>query len=157
MCSPASPRSWRSSVGFRTVAEVRAQIDEIGPWDGDRATAADAPRAAEPAATPAGALRLATWKQMIDNGSMLDGDRAMHATARRPIARVSPATYASLHESVRDGGVLVGDRGELSLPVERVDGMVDGVVWVPANSVGAGVLADLASPGSTVTLKGAGE
>ena len=35
--------------------------------------------------------------------------------------------------------------------------MVDGVVWVPANSVGAGVLADLASPGSTVTLKGAGE
>ncbi len=146
-----------SPLGFRTVAEVRAQIDEIGPWDGDRATAADAPRAAESAATPAGALRLATWKQMIDNGSMLDGDRAMHATARRPVARVSPATYASLHESVRDGGVLVGDRGELSLPVERVDGMVDGVVWVPANSVGAGVLADLASPGSTVTLKGAGE
>jgi NADH-quinone oxidoreductase subunit G len=146
-----------SPLGFRTVAEVRAQIDEIGPWDGDRATAADAPRPAESAVTPAGALRIATWKQMIDNGSMLDGDRAMHATARRPVARVSPATYASLHESVRDGGVLVGDRGELSLPVERVDGMVDGVVWVPANSVGAGVLADLASPGSTVTLKGAGE
>jgi NADH-quinone oxidoreductase subunit G len=81
----------------------------------------------------------------------------MHATARRPVARVSPATYATLHESVRDGGVLVGDRGEMSMPVERIDGMVDGVVWVPANSVGAGVLADLASPGSTVTLKGAGE
>ena len=94
---------------------------------------------------------------MIDNGSMLDGDRAMHATARRPVARVSPATYASLHESVRDGGVLVGDRGEMSMPVVPTEGMVDDVVWVPANSVRSGVLADLASPGSTVTLKGAAQ
>jgi NADH-quinone oxidoreductase subunit G len=88
---------------------------------------------------------------------MQDGDPAMRATARRPVARVSPGTYATLHESVRDGGVLVGDRGEMSVPVVATEGMVDGVVWVPANSLGSGVLADLASPGSTVTLKGAGE
>ena len=35
--------------------------------------------------------------------------------------------------------------------------MPDGVVWVPANSFGRGVLADLASPGSSVTVKGAGD
>ena len=34
--------------------------------------------------------------------------------------------------------------------------MVDGVVWVPANSVGSGVLADLASPGQHASrVKGA--
>lgn len=146
-----------SPLGFRTVTEVRAQIDEIGPWDGDRAAPAEAPPASEPAEATAGALRLSTWKQMIDNGSMLDGDRALRATARTPVARVSPATYARLHESVRDGGVLVGDRGEMSVPVVPTEGMVDDVVWVPASSVRNGVLADLASPGSTVTLKGAAE
>ncbi|MFC4783088.1 NADH-quinone oxidoreductase subunit G [Nocardioides sp. MAHUQ-72] len=144
-----------SPLGFRTVAEARAQMEELGPWDGERAATVEA--ASVPAATTDGGLRLATWKQMIDNGSMQDGDPALRATARRPVARVSPATYATLHESVRDGGVLVGDRGTLSLPVEPTEGMVDGVVWVPACSVGNGVLADLASPGSTVTLKGAAQ
>ena len=54
-----------------------------------------------------------------------------------------------------DGVTLTGDRGSMSLPLEVVDGMVDGVVWLPANSFGNGVLADLASPGATVTVKGA--
>jgi NADH-quinone oxidoreductase subunit G len=36
-----------------------------------------------------------------------------------------------------------------------VDDLPDGVVWVPARSVGRGVLAELASPGSPVTVKGA--
>ncbi|GAB3789849.1 NADH-quinone oxidoreductase subunit G [Nocardioides ungokensis] len=144
-----------SPLGFRTVAQARAEMEDLGPWDGERAPTVEA--SATTHADSDGGLRLATWKQMIDHGSMQDGDPAMRATARRPVARVSPATYATLHESVRDGGVLVGDRGEMSVPVVATEGMVDGVVWVPANSVGAGVLADLASPGSTVTLKGAAQ
>jgi len=50
---------------------------------------------------------------------------------------------------------LEGDRGSITLPVEVADDMADGTVWVPANSTGNGVLADLASPGSGVRLKGA--
>jgi NADH-quinone oxidoreductase subunit G len=41
------------------------------------------------------------------------------------------------------------------LPVEAVDDLADDTVWVPANSFGNGVLADLASPGSGVRVKGA--
>jgi NADH-quinone oxidoreductase subunit G len=43
----------------------------------------------------------------------------------------------------------------MTLPAEICDDLVEGVVWVPANSVGNGVLADLASPGATVTITGA--
>jgi NADH-quinone oxidoreductase subunit G len=43
----------------------------------------------------------------------------------------------------------------VTLPVEVADDMVDGTVWVPANSTGNGLLADLASPGSGVRVKGA--
>ena len=50
---------------------------------------------------------------------------------------------------IQDGAV--GD----ALPDGPVNDIVDGVVWVPANTVGNGVLAGLASPGTTVTVKGA--
>jgi NADH-quinone oxidoreductase subunit G len=42
------------------------------------------------------------------------------------------------------------------MPAEVVADMTDGTVWVPAASTGTGVLAGLASPGSRVTVKGAG-
>jgi NADH-quinone oxidoreductase subunit G len=42
----------------------------------------------------------------------------------------------------------------VTLPVEVAD-LPDDVVWVPARSFGRGVLAELASPGSPVTVKGA--
>jgi NADH-quinone oxidoreductase subunit G len=88
---------------------------------------------------------------MVDNGSLQDGDKAYRATGRAPVARVSPAVLAAHGPVIR----LTGDRGAVTLPAEPAD-LADDVVWVPANSFGSGVLADLASPGSRVTVsKGA--
>ncbi|MFC7496625.1 MULTISPECIES: NADH-quinone oxidoreductase subunit G [unclassified Nocardioides] len=135
---------------FRTVADVRAEMEEMGPWDGARAALGGFEARA---ATTGDGLALATWKLMIDNGSMQDGDKAYRATGRAPLARVSPATYDAYGPTV----TLTGDRGSVTLPAEPAD-IDDGVVWVPANSFGNGVLADLASPGSRVTIaKGAAE
>ena len=139
-------------LGFRTVAEARAQMEEIGPWDGDRATL----EGLEPA-TPSqpgqagGDFALSTWKLLVDNGSMQDGDKAYRATGRAPVARLSQAAYDAHGPTV----TLTGDRGSVTIPAEPAD-LADDVVWVPANSFGNGVLADLASPGSRVTVtKGA--
>jgi NADH-quinone oxidoreductase subunit G len=44
----------------------------------------------------------------------------------------------------------------VTLPAVIADDIVDGVVWVPANSTGNGVLADVASPGSRVRVTGGG-
>ncbi|HEU4810863.1 MAG TPA: NADH-quinone oxidoreductase subunit G [Nocardioides sp.] len=139
-----------SPLGFRTVAEARAEFEEMGPWDGERASA-PAPDPAEQARRTTGdGLVLATWKQMLDNGSMQDGEEHLRATARTPVARVGRSVFDAVGPVV----VLTGDRGSMTLPAEVCD-IVDGVVWVPANSVGNGVLTDLASPGSTVTVKAA--
>jgi NADH-quinone oxidoreductase subunit G len=161
-------------LGFRTVAEVRAEMEQMGPWDGRRPAISgpDASPAAAPAASrsrrrpapPAAAdaadagLLLASWRLMVDNGSMQDGDKAYRATGRTPVALVSPRTCAALLErdpSIAEGAVLTGDRGSMSVPLAVADDMVDGVVWVPGNSTLEGVLADLASPGSRVHVKGA--
>jgi NADH-quinone oxidoreductase subunit G len=144
------------ALGFRTVADVRAEMESFGAWDGDRATfELGAPRASDAGATEGG-LALSTWKQLLDLGSMQDGEAPLRATARRPVARLGRAALESVGSLGATGEVtLTGDRGSITLPVEVDPAMPDGVVWVPANSLGNGVLADLASPGSTVTLKGA--
>ncbi len=138
------------SLGFRTTQQARQQLEELGPWDGERAAPAAAPKRVERKAAKT-KLALATWKQLLDNGSLQDGDDNLRATARKPVARVSAETAEALKG---DTVTLTGDRGSVTLPIEVAD-LPAGTVWVPANSFGNGVLADLASPGSSVTVKGA--
>jgi NADH-quinone oxidoreductase subunit G len=137
-------------LGFRTVAEARAEMAEMGPWDGERAGLDGFETGLRPSSTTDGHA-LATWKLLVDNGVMQHGDKHYLATGRAPVVRLSPAAYDAHGPIV----TLTGDRGSVTLPAEPAD-LADDVVWVPANSSGRGVLADLASPGSRVTLtKGA--
>ncbi|MCW2764975.1 MAG: dehydrogenase subunit [Nocardioides sp.] len=138
-------------LGFRTVAEARAQMTEMGPWDGERASLDPVvPTGSTDGGAGAG-LALATWKQLLDNGSMQDGDEYLRATSRKPVARVARAVYDAVGPIV----TITGDRGSVTLPAEVAEDLVAGAVWVPANSFGNGVLADLAAPGSRVTVTGA--
>ena len=142
-------------LGFRTAAEARRLMAEFGPWDGERAAPAATAAPARAPAAPAGTLALASWKLMLDNGRMQHGDKHLHATAKVPVARVSPATAAAIPGAWDDGVTVSGERGSMSMSLVVTDGMVDGVVWVPGNSAGRGVLADVALPGSRVRVKGA--
>jgi NADH-quinone oxidoreductase subunit G len=137
-------------LGFRTVAEARSAMSELGPWDGERASLPETPAVAKVKRPGRNELALATWKLMLDKGSMQDNEKHLAATARTPVCKVSSAAYAALGPMV----TLTGDRGSVTLPVEVAPDLADDVVWVPANSVGNGVLADLASAGSGVRVKG---
>lgn len=84
---------------------------------------------------------------MLDNGTLQRGDKGLAATARPAVAKVSENVFRTFGPTV----TIRGDRGAWTLPAEPAD-LADDVVWVPSNSCGAGVLADLASPGSTVEV-----
>jgi NADH-quinone oxidoreductase subunit G len=69
------------------------------------------------------------------------------------VARVSPATAAAAGVSDGDKLTVATDAGSVTLPLEVVP-MSDGVVWLPTNSAGSAVRADLAAVhGSRVTLR----
>ena len=108
------------------------------------------PRRARPRPTVGSGLVLSTWKQLLDNGTMLVGDKHLAATARPAVARVSQAVHDACGPTV----TVTGDRGSITLPSEVAPDIVDGVVWLPASSTGLGLLTDLASPGSRVTVTG---
>ncbi|MGI3781488.1 MAG: NADH-quinone oxidoreductase subunit G, partial [Janthinobacterium lividum] len=128
-------------LGFRTPAAALAELDELGPWDGTQAPA-PAFGAGEPAADRGDQLVLATWRMLLDDSRALAGEPYLAATARPPVARLSPRTAAAYGIETGPDGVagadvvLTNDRGELTLPLVVEASMVDGVVWVPAKAPG---------------------
>lgn len=137
-------------LGFRTAAGARAELAELGPWEGTRPPA---PRidAAATSATTTTNLALASWRLAIDDSRSVDGEPFLLATARPPVARMNPATAdaAGLGDAVTVGN----DRGSVTLPLLREPDMVPGVVWLPAKAPGIGLAEHLAAgPGDLVTV-----
>src|SRR5690606_30109987 len=103
----------------------------------------------------AGQAVLATWRMLLDDGRMQDGEPHLAGTARRPVARLSPATAHELGAVDGDPVTVSTDRGAISLPL-AVTEMPDRVVWVPQNSPGSAVNATLAAgAGDVVSLAAA--
>ncbi|AEI11261.1 NADH-quinone oxidoreductase subunit G [Cellulomonas gilvus] len=124
-------------LGLGSLADVHAELDQLGGWDGARAQAPETD-AAEPPAVPAGHAVLATWHHLLDAGRLQDGEPHLAGTAKRPVARVSAGTAAAV--GVADGAPLAvsADSGTITLPVLVTD-MPDFVVWLPTSSPGSAV------------------
>ncbi|MFD7627176.1 NADH-quinone oxidoreductase subunit G [Streptomyces sp. NPDC059851] len=133
------------------VHAVRREIDRLGPWTGERASAHPAP--AGPTPRPgAGEAVLAGHRLLLDRGLLQEGDEALAGTRHEAAARLSAAT--ATETGVKDGDVLAvtGPSGTVELPL-RITQMPDRVVWLPLNSTGSGVRADTgALPGTLVRI-----
>ena len=142
-----------NGLGFRTIHQARADMTEVGPWDGDRAPA---PTAAPGAAAKAGKGEavLDTWRLLVDDGRGQDGDEHYLATARPAEVRVNAATLTAIGVAAGDDLVLSTDHGEVCLPATVAD-LPDGVVWAPSNSGGTNLRRVLgAGAGDVVRLAG---
>ena len=94
---------------------------------------------------------LASWKQLLDDGRMQDGDEAMRRTARKPVVLVGAATLAQLGVGVGDTVTLTGPLGSLDLPIALGD-LAESTVWAPASSPGASVRHGVGPAGSSVSI-----
>ncbi|HSK27896.1 MAG TPA: NADH-quinone oxidoreductase subunit G [Jiangellales bacterium] len=142
-------------LGLHTVEAARAELAELGRWDGARA-AAPAVGADEPPHPDRGQAVLASWRMLLDSGRLQDGEPHLAATGRRPVARLSAATAADLGAGEGDPVTVTGPRGSLTLPLSVTD-MPDRVVWLPGNSQGSHVHAALgAGAGAVVSISRGG-
>ena len=139
-----------TDLGFRTAAQARAELDELGIWEGVRTDAPDYP-AGEPAEPDGSTVLLATWRMALDESRALDGEPYLQATARTVEARVSPRTAAAA--GIASVAVISNDRGSMTLPAVIDSEMVDGVVWLPSRAPQLGIPQHLAaSAGDLVTI-----
>ena len=115
-----------------TGLRVQAELAAIGPWDGARVAAPDeAP--GEPEQPRPNQAVLATWRLLLDNGRLQDGEPYLAGTATRPVARLSAATAAEVGVAEGDDLVVSTPAGRITLPVV-IDELPDRVVWLPTDS-----------------------
>jgi len=137
------------------VAAARAEIAELGDWDGDRATFTRY-SSVDTARPGKGEAVLATWSLLLDAGRLQDGEPFLAGTARAAHARLSTTTAASV--GVADGDTLTvsTDHGSLSVPLV-VAQMPDDIVWLPTNSDWCAVRGHLAAGNGSIVRLAPGE
>jgi len=128
----------------QTPAAAAGDLARLGAYAAPptASTAPTEPPGRTPRPAQAGSAVLATWRQLIDEGSLSVDEPALAGTARPPRVRANPATAERL--GLVEGGAasVATDRGAITLPVELAD-LPDGVVWLPANSPGSAVRSTL--------------
>jgi NADH-quinone oxidoreductase subunit G len=143
----------RPGLGFRSVEQARAEMAELGPWDGELPAKPTQTRAELPEGR-AGEAVLATWRHLVDDGRMLDGEPYLKATGPAAVARMSPATAAAAGLADGEPVRVSTARGSVTFPLVVTE-MVDGVVWLPQNSAGVSLNRDLgALAGDPVRIEG---
>ncbi|MEI8082285.1 MAG: molybdopterin dinucleotide binding domain-containing protein, partial [Actinomycetes bacterium] len=99
-----------------------------------------------------GTAVLATWRHLLDESVLMQGEHFLAGTSRNAVARLSEATAGSIGAADGDDVAVSTDIGELVLPLVVTD-MPDGVVWIPTNSPGSTVNKTLAAvAGSLVRI-----
>jgi NADH-quinone oxidoreductase subunit G len=95
---------------------------------------------------------LAGWRLLLDEGRLQDGEPHLAGTARPTVVRLSAATAAEIGAADGDLVTVSTDRGSVTLPLAITE-MTDGTVWLPLNSPGSRVNAQLgATPGAIVSI-----
>ncbi|MCZ2811511.1 NADH-quinone oxidoreductase subunit G [Modestobacter sp. VKM Ac-2979] len=137
-----------------SVTEVRAQLTALGgAAQAPAGTGADVAPAPLPELADDEAV-LASWRQLVDVGTLQREEPALAGTARPPVARLGKDAARRLGLADGDPLTVTGPAGAVTLPVQLVE-MPDGVVWLPMRSPGSEVRAQLgAGPGSVVRLAG---
>jgi NADH-quinone oxidoreductase subunit G len=124
-------------LGLPDAAAARAELAALGTWRGARSEPPGVTGAwpGVPLTHVKGSgvldVRLATWRQLLDSGTMQDGEPSLAGTARPVVARMSAGTAAEAGTADGDKVTVATERGSVTVPVEVVP-MADHVVWLPA-------------------------
>ena len=140
-----------TSIMLGTVSATAREIAQLGKWDGAR-TAFTPVASINPASPSGDQAIIASWRRLLDMGTLQRGEDNLAGTRRQTVAVISEKRAASL-------GVVTGDllkisnaTGAITLPA-LVEDIHDDAVWLPRNSFGSQPLTELnAVHGQLVTV-----
>jgi NADH-quinone oxidoreductase subunit G len=124
------------TLGTGDVNTIRR---ELGSMPATRAVRPAVPTVSAAARSAPGEREavLATWHQLIDLGTLLDGDEVLAGTARPSLARIGKDLAEALGVADGDTVTVSTDRGGITLPAAITDDLPAQVVWLPTNSPGS--------------------
>ena len=134
-----------------TPEAARAELAALGTARSAGVAGPDVAAAGAPSLRADEAL-LASWRQLLDAGTLQRDEPELSGTARRAVVRLAPEAAARLGAVDGDPVTVTGPAGSITLPL-LVTPMPDHVVWLPMRSAGSQVRTDLgAGPGAVVRL-----
>jgi NADH-quinone oxidoreductase subunit G len=144
-------------LGLPTPEAARAELAALGssrrPAEG---IGLDVPPPPAPDLPAGETAVLASWRQLIDAGTLQRDEPELAGTARPVVARIGADAAARLGLADGDRLTVGGATGSVTLPV-RITAMPDRVVWLPMRSPGSEIRTHLGSgPGGVVRLSAGG-
>ena len=128
-------------INLPTVKAARNEFESIGNWDGQLA-AMKPGVALEVKSVKADEAILSSWRNLLDKGSLQDGEENLAGTARQSVVVISQSRASSLSVKESDLVRVSNDYGAVTLPcvIEDID---DSSVHLPRNSLGSQLFRNL--------------
>ena len=135
-------------INLATVKSARNEFESIGNWDGSKNSMK--PVAATSAINPSSdEAVLNSWRNLLDKGSMQDGEDNLAGTARKSVVVISPARAKALSVSENDLVRVSNDYGAITLPCS-INDIEDSSVWLPRNSQSSQVIRNLGTASNSI-------
>ena len=128
-------------INLPTVKSARVEFESVGSWDG-----------AKPEMNSAAAISiksvgtdeavLSSWRNLLDKGSLQDGEENLAGTSRSSIVIISKSRANTLGVKENDLVRVSNNYGAVTLPCVIGD-IEESTVWVPRNSVNSQLIRNL--------------
>lgn len=138
-------------IALPSVKAAAKELSSFGEWDGAKAQFVPVV-SNSPVKLGANQALLTSWRRLLDESSLQEGEDNLAGTARKSVVVISPERATSLGVVAGDTVRVSNEHGAVVLPV-LVEAIHDDAVWLPRNSRGSHLLATLGvASGSVVTV-----
>ncbi len=136
------------SINLPSVSAARKEIASLGNWDGAKAEMKRSATGNEIKVGTDEAV-ITSWRNLLDKGSLQEGEDNLAGTARATTAVISQNRAAAL--SVKSGELIrvSNTYGAITLPCTIAD-IDDAAIWLPRNSTNAQLIKVLGTVGNSV-------
>jgi len=135
-------------INLATVKSARNEFESIGNWDGSRSAMKLIPGNPGKSATGDEAV-LNSWRNLLDKGSLQDGEDNLAGTARKSIVVISSARAKSLGVNESDLVRVSNEYGAITLPCSISD-IEESSVWLPRNSQSSQLIRNLGTVSNSI-------
>ena len=135
-------------INLATVKSARNEFESIGNWDGPKSAMKLIPANIGKTASNDEAV-LNSWRNLLDKGSLQDGEDNLAGTARKSIVVISPARAKSLGVNESDLVRVSNEYGAITLPCSISD-IEESSVWLPRNSQSSQLIRNLGTVSNSI-------
>ena len=136
------------SINLPTVSAARKEFEAIGNWDGAKPSMKSTVTGSSLNVGADEAI-ISSWRNLLDKGSLQEGEDNLAGTARATTAVISQSRASAL--SVKDGELIrvSNTYGAVTLPCTIAD-IDNSAIWLPRNSTNSQLIKVLGTVGNSI-------